>query len=108
MDYNAGRPTSVFRGQSDSSWPLRASAFRGDQADPFALIDDFVKWWGNQEDAPNLSPGQIWQVGQEYADRGFRTDLLAFTRSPMIAAFFALGAPHDKIVSSGQLIVFSF
>lgn len=100
LEYCAGyqtlRPSIVFRGQANASWPLQANAFRKNKTDPFFLTDQLVDWWGYQDDTPVLAPEQIWQVAQEYADCGFCTDLIDFSRSPKIAAFFALGAPRSK------------
>lgn len=93
--YQAARKACVFRGQLDSSWTLRASAFRSKDERPFDRTDQLVEWWQVQADTPPLSAEQIWQVAQEYSEEGrFNTDLLDFSRSPLVAAFFALGAPR--------------
>jgi FRG domain-containing protein len=82
----------VFRGQANAEWALTSNAFRGGPQQDiinkrFRKTEYFCHWWRTQPHQYNhFDDEQIWQVAQHY---GMHTDLLDFTRSLDIAAFFA-------------------
>jgi len=89
----------VFRGQKDATWELKAGLFRGHAGekevdDRFNKTQTFINWCQQNSRLPQYSDEQIYQIAQHY---GMFTDLLDFTTSPEVAAFFALGAPRYDV-----------
>lgn len=90
-------PYLIFRGQSDSTWPLRSSLDRlfldarkelPSQEDASFLLDKF-KYSTRGRIAPNFVPrddNAWWALGQHF---GLATPLLDWTESPFVAAYFS-------------------
>jgi FRG domain len=76
----------VFRGQRNAEWPLRANLFRDNKRIPFSVTQDFLVWSRRSPLLSSFDDEVLLQVAQHY---GMTTDLLDFTRNPLIACFFA-------------------
>ena len=78
----------IFRGQRNVEWNLNANLFRSKVEVPFDVTEHFVSWCkSGRKLLSSFDNEQLLQVAQHY---GMTTDLLDFSKNPLIACFFAL------------------
>jgi hypothetical protein len=79
----------IFRGQQEEQWKLRANLFRPDALLPPTVTDHFLNWCKGSPLLAAFNVETLLQVAQHY---GLKTDLLDFSKDPLVACYFALGS----------------
>jgi hypothetical protein len=83
-----------YRGVNDATWALSPGAIRADVEErEDSLIEDFLVSCGARGGTlPSADPWELYALAQHY---GLRTRLLDWSKSPLVALYFALeGAPR--------------
>lgn len=107
-------PDAIFRGQSDSSWPLVTSFHRTNRRNLFRYqeedLNDLNKYVAAQlgrkfflQDGGDLS--ELVLLGQHH---GYPTPFLDWTRSPYVAAFFGFNSLDKYEDHDGKVRIFIF
>lgn len=104
----------LFRGQADRAWKLRTTLHRHGRYDLLRYDQEDIRLLAPRVDSVcaqryNLDDpadyGALLSLAQHH---GFPTPLLDWTRSPYVAAFFALESVIKNATSSGYSRIFAF
>lgn len=105
----------IFRGQSDSTWPLRTSFHRSNRrdlsrysAEDMVQLNKYLTLSGNRKF--NLSDAnefaELMSLAQHH---GYPTPLLDWSQSPLVAAFFAFrSVARDNTEGSVRIYFFDY
>lgn len=98
--YQSSRRSLVFRGQKNADWELKSGLFRNSESPKeleacFQKTIVFLNWSKQQQLLNSYSDDQLLHIAQHY---GMPTDLLDFSTSLEVAAFFAIGAPQHGLL----------
>lgn len=108
----------IYRGQSDSTWPLKSSLFRTDIANNASDVVGYVNHVLPQVQEPvEAWSGKSWNLADFHGlaeflaylqHYGFPTPLLDFSASPYVAPYFAFaGVDHFK-PKSDEVAIYRF
>ena len=108
----------IYRGQANSSWPLRSSLYRTDVVTNHSdLLGYFNTMLPQAQEQVEAWSGLTWDLSNDISQanflaylqhNGFPTPLLDFTLSPYIAAYFAFLEINHFNPQASEVAIFSF